>query len=66
MKSIHKILLIAIIVVIIVSGIFYLNASSNKKLITTNEEINTTELTEKLSINMDNWNYDEKMIFTIR
>ena len=60
MKNIHKILLIAIIVVIIVSGIFYLNASSNKKLITTNEEINTTELTEKLSINMDNWNYDEK------
>lgn len=57
MKIIHKILIIILILLIIVGGFlaFGGNASQKGDGISYNE----SALSEKLSINMNNWNYDE-------
>ena len=57
MKKLHKIILILIIAVIIICGVFALTNSSQAK--GNGVSYNTTALSEKLSIDMDNWNYDE-------
>ena len=57
MKNIHKILIILVILIIIIAGAFALTGNNHP----TGEGIsyNASALSEKLSINMNNWNYDE-------
>ena len=57
MKNIHKILIIVVILLIAVAGVLAFTGNSTPK----GEGIsyNATALSEKLSIDMNNWNYDE-------
>lgn len=57
MKKQYKIIIILIIVLIIICGVFVLINNSESK--DTGVSYNTTALSEKLTIDMDNWNYDE-------
>lgn len=57
MKTLHKILIAAIIVLVVAAGAYAFFGSSQTK----GEGIsyNASALSEKLAINMNNWNYDE-------
>ncbi len=57
MKNIHKIIIIVVILLIAIAGVLAFSNNSSPK----GEGIsyNATALSEKLSIDMDNWNYDE-------
>ena len=57
MKKQYKIIIILIIIIIIISSVFVL--INNSKAKGTGVSYNATALSEKLTINMDNWNYDE-------
>ena len=59
MKSIHKKIIILVVLIILISSGLYLSMES-KLFSKTNKKYNTTELTDKLSINMNNWKYDAK------
>ena len=57
MKTLHKILIIVVVVLIAIAGVMAFTGNSTPQ----GEGIsyNATALSEKLSIDMDNWNYDE-------
>ena len=57
MKTLHKILIIVVVVLIAIAGVMAFTGNSQPQ----GEGIsyNATALSEKLSIDMDNWNYDE-------
>ena len=59
MKKIHKILIITFVLLIIIITGLYLN-NQNNEINQYKKEYNTTELTQKLSINMNNWKYDSE------
>lgn len=57
MKRIHKILIIIFVLIIIFIGVIYISKGNNPSNQHNTQE-NITELTQKLSINMNNWKYD--------
>jgi len=59
MKKIHKILIISFVLFILIFCGLYIN-NENNKINQHKTSYNTTELTQKLSINMNNWKYDPK------
>ena len=57
MKKIHKILIILLIFSLLIIGGLYLSKGNN---IINQHNTNTTELTQKLTINMNEWKYDSE------
>ncbi|WP_323736001.1 hypothetical protein PXD04_08960 [Methanosphaera sp. ISO3-F5] len=58
MKKIHKLLIITfVLLIIIISGLYINNKNHENQH---KKDYNTTELTQKLSINMNNWKYDSE------
>ncbi|MDO5860383.1 subtype A tannase [Methanobrevibacter sp.] len=57
MKKIHKIIIICVILILIIGCTYAF--FGNNHLTGDGESYNATALSEKLSINMDNWSYDE-------
>ena len=58
MKKIHKLIIILIIAIIIICGVFAL--MNNSQPHGSGISYNASALSEKLSVNMDNWEYDEE------
>ncbi|WP_407374279.1 hypothetical protein [Methanobrevibacter sp.] len=58
MKNLHKTIIIAVIAIIAIAGAFALLSKDTP--MAAGKSYNASALTEKLSINMDNWSYDEK------
>ncbi|MBR0472465.1 MAG: hypothetical protein IJI98_07200 [Methanosphaera sp.] len=58
MKKIHKLLIITFVLLIIIISGLYINNKNNENQ--HKKDYNTTELTQKLSINMNNWKYDSE------
>ena len=57
MKKIYKIIIIITIILIVICGAY--SYFSNSQVHGEEISYNATTLSEKLSINMNNWNYDK-------
>ena len=57
MEKLHKIIIIALIVLIAVVGVFFL--TGNSAPVGEGSSYNASALTDALSIDMNNWQYDE-------
>lgn len=58
MEKIHKIIVILLILIVAIGAILFVSNATSLFGSNTDYNVNTTELTNKLSIDMSNWGYD--------